>query len=91
MILKINAHSPMWLKVANENTQKFKKILSNVTDESNIKQCSMFFQTNKYDGVMEKVLDNKELMERIRSDPVIHFQSSKDFKIAWKEKMRGKK
>ena len=42
----------------------------------------MFFQTNKYDRVMEKVLDNKELMERITSDPVIHFQSSKDFKIA---------
>ena len=37
---------------------------------------------------MEKVVDNEELMEFMR---VVYVHSGKDLKIAWKEKMHGKK
>ena len=42
--------------------------------------------SSKYDAVMEKVVDNEELMKCMRSDPVIYFHCSKHFKIVWKEK-----
>ena len=36
---------------------------------------------NKYDAVMEKVVDNEELMERMRGNSAIYVRSSKDFKF----------
>ena len=35
---------------------------------------------------MEKVVDNEELMQATRGNPVIYVRSSKDFEIAWKKK-----
>ena len=34
------------------------------------------------------VVDNEELMECIRGDPVIYVRNMTDFKIAWKKKNR---
>ena len=34
---------------------------------------------NKYDAVMKKVVDNEELMQCMRGDPVIYVYCSKDF------------
>ena len=39
----------------------------------------------------EKIVDNKELMECIKGDPLIYISSSKDFKITRKKKIQGKK
>ena len=47
--------------------------------------CDLF---NKYNAVIEKTVDNEELTECMKGDPVIYFRSSKDFKIAWKEKCK---
>ena len=41
---------------------------------------------NKYDAVMEKVVDNEELMERMRGNSAIYVRSSKDFKFLEKKK-----
>lgn len=40
---------------------------------------------------MKKVLDNEKLIELIRGDSVIYVRGSKDFKIALKKLMQGKK
>ena len=37
-------------------------------------------------SVIEKVVDNEQLMERMRYEPIIYVRSSKNFKIAWKGK-----
>ena len=39
---------------------------------------------NEWNAVLEK-RNNKELIERIRGDPVIYVCSIKDFEIAWKK------
>ena len=46
---------------------------------------------NKYDAVLEKIVDHEELMKCIKYYPVIYVHNSKDLKIAWKEKMHGNK
>ena len=40
---------------------------------------------NRYDAITEEVVDNDELTECIRGNPVIYAPSSKDVEIAWKE------
>ena len=78
----------------------FKIKLSNVINESRIKLFDILLRLcadllfkrigrvllNKHDAVTEEVVDNKELMECMRGDPIIYVRSSKDFKIAWKKK-----
>ena len=39
---------------------------------------------------MEKVVDNEELMDCIKVDPVVYVRSSKDFKIDLKKIIQGK-
>lgn len=41
---------------------------------------------NKQNGVLEKVLDNQELIECIKGDPIVYVCSNKDFEIAWTKK-----
>ena len=100
MIMKINTYS------ANTHTYQTATKHSNVIYESNVVSCLIFFSglyvdqflkrvqviyRNKYDAVMKKVLDNEKLIKLIRGDSVIYVRSSKDFKIALKKLMQGKK
>ena len=77
------------------NTNKKKNKLSNKIHESDFKVFDILSRLcldlslkrighdflNTYDAVMKKVVDHEELMDSMRSGPVIYLRSSKNFEI----------